>query len=227
MKKVLLSLSVIGGSLMYGQIQEMVDDAKSEITTQTQKATDDAIDRGWESLRSATWGIRANAMINTSSLGQFSDIKELKDSGFNVGISAIVNLSKSEKFFFSPELYYTYVGNSQLDMPILFGYKIGESVGLVAGPSLSYTFSQKSSEHAQTLVQSAITGDYKGLASTLQFGYQAGLQAYFGSFMVSAKYDGSITGKALNFVNEGTGKSFQEKMKSSYLSVGVGYNFGK
>lgn len=221
-------MAVVANTMASAQIlNDVKNQATSEVTARTQDATEKGAQKFGESLKNATFGIRANGMINTSSLGNLSDIKDLKESGFNIGFSARVELGSN--FFVNPELYYTHIGKSQIDLPILFGYSIvPDRIAIVAGPALMYSFSKDSLKHLQnTAIQGATTGiDYKGLAAMFKFGYQAGIQVFFGNFLVSAKYDGALSEQVVNLVNQGTGQKFEEKVKSNFVSLGIGYNFG-
>lgn len=229
MRKLFVSVTIITATFINAQINELKDKATTEVTNQTKEATNEAAKGLVNALGDATWGIRANGLINTSSLGNLSDIKDLKESGFNIGVSAKVGLGSN--FFVNPELYYTHSGSNQIDLPILFGYEIvPEKFAIIAGPSLMYAFSKNSKEHLEKIATESLTTggiNYSGLSSMFKFGYQAGVQVYFGNFMVAAKYEGALSGQVVNLVNQATGQGFEEKVKSNFVSLGLGYNFGK
>lgn len=226
MKQLFASLALITSSIAIAQTNNLGDQAMTEVTNQTKEATKEGARALGEALGSATWGVRANALINASSLGNLASIDELKKSGFNIGVSAKVDLGSN--FFVNPELYYAHVGTSELDLPILFGYEIvPERFALVVGPNLMYTFSKNSEKDIQQAFVKGMAEDYQGLSSMFKFGFQAGVQAYFGNFLLSAKYEGALSDQVVNMVNSATGQKFEEKVKTNYFSVGLGYNFGK
>lgn len=227
MKKFILSIGMLTSVGIFAQT-----DIKQKVTEGAQEQTGSLFNKGLEGAGesiadgSVIWGIRANALINTSSLGNLSDIKELKDSGFNVGVSAKFNLGSG--FFANPELYYTHLGTSRIDLPILFGYNLSETFAVVAGPALMYGFSAESKNEGKNLVNEMIntgTIDVAKLSSNLNFGYQAGLQATISQFVISAKYEGSLSSQVVDLVNTATGQKFEEKVKTSVISLGLGYNF--
>lgn len=65
------------------------------------------------------------------------------------------------------------------------------------------------------------------ISSKLTFGYQAGLQFFLSNFFISAKYNGSFTGQVVELINQTTGGELKEEIKTSYVSIGIRYNFGK
>lgn len=227
MKKLILSIAMITSFGMHAQtsISKMAEGKtrkeSKRIGNNLKSEAGDRISEG-----DVVWGIRSNALINTSSLGNLSDIKELQGSGFNVGISARFDIE--DEFFINPELYYTHLGTSSIDLPILVGYNITEKFALVAGPALMYGFSKDSKSDGKEIANQMLNSgqvDFEAIASKLNFGYQAGLQANLSNFLISAKYEGSLSSQVVNLVNLGTGQKFSEKIKTSVVSLGVGYNF--
>lgn len=229
MKKLFASVTIITATFINAQNTDLKDLVTTEVTNHTKEATKEAAKGLANALGEATWGIRANGLINTSSLGNLADIKDLKESGFNIGVSAKVELGSN--FFVNPELYYTHSGNSQIDLPILFGYEIlPEKISLIAGPSLMYAFSKNSKDDLTKIATEALASggiNYNGLSSMFKFGYQAGVQVHFGNFMIAAKYEGALSGQVVSLINKATDQSFEEKVKSNFVSLGIGYNFGK
>ena len=227
MNKLILSVAMITGVSIFAQM-----DIKQELTNKAQETSSDlgskAVSGFIDSIFNGevTWGIRSNGLINTSSLGNLADVKQLKESGYNIGVST--KLAFNEDFFANPELYYTHLGTSRIDLPILFGYNVTKTFAVVAGPSFIYNFSSESKDLGKSVANQAMnTGkvDFAALNSELGFGYQAGLQATISKFVVSAKYDGSLSGQVVDLVNTGTGQKFKEKIKTSLISLGAGFNF--
>lgn len=204
------------------QIKEFVQDASQVGMNQAAKGFAKAIFDG-----KVKWGVRANGLINTTSLGDLENVKNLDNHGFNIGISARYDFVK--EFFANPELYYTHVGNGSLDLPILFGYQLSESIAIVAGPNFSYAFSENSEDDLIEISTGVLTDTYSmgNISSKLTFGYQAGLQFFLPNFVISAKYNGSFTGQVVDLINQTTGGELKEEIKTSYVSIGIGYNFGK
>jgi hypothetical protein len=205
-------------NMAVAESQEMTGNALADVT-------DGAVDRILDG--DVVWGIRANGLINTTSLGDLENAKNLSNHGFNVGVSARFNFDDTN-LFVNPELYYTHLGKGRLDLPILGGYQLSNTFALIAGPTLAYIFSDNSKEDLVDTGTGAIDGSLsmEGISSKLTFGYQAGLQAYFNNFVISAKYDGSFTGQVVDIVNTASGAKLQEEVKTSFISIGIGYNFG-
>lgn len=207
MKKLLLTLSIILASTAFAQ-EEGGNGFFSKIE----------------------FGVRANGLINTTSLEKFKDVKELEEHGFNVGVAAKFNVT--EKFFITPEVYYSYVGMHEFTMPVLLGYSMfNNKLDVIAGPNLIYTLSTDSFQAMPNFDKNNTVVDfyYNGFESVFDIGYVAGLQYHLGKFMVTARYQGAFNGKEIeysfydeDFVVYGEGK---EKLKSSFVSLGIGYNF--
>lgn len=232
MKKLLFALAIVFGTTAFSQnLGDVINDPRGTATDTSQRLTEEGGSKLLRALGDARFGLRAFGMINSSSLGNFKDVKDLSGSGFSVGIAGIVNIT--DNFFVTPELHYSHAGVSELDLPILFGYSIFENFDIIAGPSLMYSFSKESKKHLEDAAVGAATGglDYKGLLSSFQVGYVAGLQYHIGKFMISARYQGTFSGKIAEYVKEGTGVDFkdstQERVKTSYVSLGIGFNFGE
>lgn len=183
-------------------------------------------------LSKAEWGVRANYLVNTNSLGKQNKLfmGDLDSHGFNVGISAKADLGK--KLFINPELYYNSSITHQIEMPILLGYSIlPNKFAIIAGPSIKYAISSDTKDNLTGFAQQTnIPGvKYNGISSMFKAGFQAGFQTYFknGKYVLSAKYDGAITGQTVNLENISTGKRYEMKEKDNFISIGLGYNFGK
>ncbi|MDD3772197.1 MAG: outer membrane beta-barrel protein [Weeksellaceae bacterium] len=228
MKKLLFTLTIILSATAFSQ--NIGDMAKEEGTEMAQGLVKDGAKEVVKGLANARFGLRAFGLINSSSLGSFSDVKDLKSSGFSVGIAGTIYFT--DNFFVAPELHYSHTGVGELQLPILLGYSIIEDkLDIIAGPSLLYSFSKESKKDLEGLATGAASGgiDYKGLLSTFQVGYTAGLQYHLGNFMISGRYQGGFSGKIVDYVSQGSGVDFKEsdekRVKTSYVSLGVGYNF--
>ena len=111
-------------------------------------------------------GVKANVLLNTSS-SKWSEIKRSvldytdsgsKSAGFNVGLSARVNLP-STPLFIMPEIYYTSFNNSfterrtkttlkaktnRIDVPVLVGVNlVSDNLGVFVGPVASYNLAKE------------------------------------------------------------------------------------
>lgn len=229
MKKLLFALTIALSSTTFSQ--DIKDAVVQEGTDMAQNAVAEGGKKLLESLGDATFGIRAFGLANTSSLGDFSNVKGLGNHGFSIGLAAKVDIS--DNFFVTPELYYSHTGIDELSLPILFGYSIlKDKLDIIAGPSLMYSFSKSSKDDLATLGEGAMAGqiDYQGLLSTFEVGYMAGLQYHLGNFMISARYQGGFSGKIVEYASQGTGVDFKEsnedRIKTAYVSLGIGFNFG-
>ncbi len=229
MKKTLFTLAIVLSTTVFSQ--DIKGTLEQEGTDLAQDLTSEGASKLLEALGDATFGVRAFGLINTSSLGSFSDVKDLGKHGFSVGLSAKVDIS--DNFFVTPELQYSHTGVDELSLPILFGYSIvKDKFDIIAGPSLMYSFSKNSKDDLKNLGEDAMDGeiDYKGLLSTFEIGYMAGLQYHLGNFMISARYQGGFSGKVVQYASQGTGVDFKEsdekRIKTAYVSLGIGFNFG-
>lgn len=149
--------------------------------------------------------------------------------GFNVGLSAKVNLPAS--FFLMPEIYYTTfktefdvpVSNvtleaksNRFDVPVLVGYKIlGDNLGIFAGPVASYNLS---SDNKYADFKENATKDFT-------VGYQFGAQVQLQKLIVSAKYEGAFTEDQRDFINTNTNETIRYDSRPSLFMVGLGYEF--
>ena len=149
--------------------------------------------------------------------------------GFNVGLSAKVNLPAS--FFLMPEIYYTTfktefdvpVSNvtleaksNRFDVPVLVGYKIlGDNLGIFAGPVASYNLS---SDNQYADFKENATKDFT-------VGYQFGAQVQLQKLIVSAKYEGAFTEDQRDFINTNTNETIRYDSRPSLFMVGLGYEF--
>lgn len=227
MKKLILSIALISGVGISAQ-SDLMQKAQDKTQNESKRIGNNLTNEAGDRIKNGdvVWGIRANALINTSSLGNLSDIKELKGSGFNIGVSAKFDIDND--FFINPELYYTHLGTNSIDLPILLGYDITDKFAIVAGPTFIYGFSEDSKNDGKQIANNMMaTGkiDFDGVASKLNFGFQAGLQANLSNFAVSVKYEGALSSQVVNLVNLGTGQKFTEKVKTNAISLGLGYNF--
>ena len=149
--------------------------------------------------------------------------------GFNVGLSAKVNLPAS--FFLMPEIYYTTfktefdvpVSNvtleaksNRIDVPVLVGYKLlGDNLGVFIGPVASYNLSTDNQ-----------FADFKENATKdFTVGYQFGAQVQLQKLIVSAKYEGAFTEDQRDFINTNTNETIRYDSRPSLFMVGLGYEF--
>lgn len=149
--------------------------------------------------------------------------------GFNVGLSAKVNLPAS--FFLMPEIYYTTfktefdvpVSNvtleaksNRIDVPVLVGYKLlGDNLGVFIGPVASYNLSTDNQ-----------FADFKENATKdFTVGYQFGAQVQLQKLIVTAKYEGAFTEDQRDFINTNTNETIRYDSRPSLFMVGLGYEF--
>jgi|SRR5690606_26220425 len=210
MKKILLTMSVVLSSAVFAQ---------------------ESGNGFFNRLSNVDFGVRASGLLSTTTFNEFEDVTDLEEYGANVGIAAKINVN--DRLFVTPELYYFYSGLSELNMPVLFGYTIiNDKLDIIAGPNLMYTFAKSGNKQVTNLGIPAWDTNfvYRGIESTFEVGYMAGLQYHFGKFMVTGRYQGGFTGKEILFTyqNPQTGliEKGSDKLKTSYVSLGVGFNFG-
>ena len=190
-----------------------------------------------------TVGLRANALLNTSSaswdnfkgaVNTAVDSKGDNATGFNVGLAFKVDFPISG-WFVMPEVYYTSFKNTvettndveleaksnRIDVPVLVGHNLllGK-LAAFAGPVASYNLSKDNT-----------FGDFKE-NGTKEFtvGYQIGAQATLSKFVINARYEGAFSKDSRKFINAGAGDAGSETEirydnRPSMFIVGIGYNF--
>ena len=149
--------------------------------------------------------------------------------GFNVGLSAKVNLPAS--LFLMPEIYYTTfktdfevpntntnieVKSNRVDLPVLLGYNVlGDNLGLFIGPVASYNLSKDNQFN-----------DFKENATKeFTLGYQFGAQVQIQKLIINGKYEGPFTKDQRDFINNNTIYSILYDSRPSLFMVGLGYQF--
>ncbi len=190
-----------------------------------------------------TFGLRANALLNTSSaswdnfkgaVNTAVDSKGDNATGFNVGLAAKIDFPASG-WFVMPEIYYTSFKNSvattedveikaksnRIDVPVLVGHNflLGKLAAFV-GPVASYNLSTDNTY-----------ADFKE-NGTKEFtvGYQIGAQATLSKFVINARYEGAFSKDSRKFINAGSGIAGSETEirydnRPSMFILGLGYNF--
>ena len=166
--------------------------------------------------------------IKGSAVGAYNEAGK-NNVGFNVGLSAKVNLPAS--FFLMPEIYYTTfktefdvpVSNvtleaksNRIDVPVLVGYKLlGDNLGVFIGPVASYNLSTDNQ-----------FADFKENATRdFTVGYQFGAQVQLQKLIVTAKYEGAFTEDQRDFINTNTNETIRYDSRPSLFMVGLGYEF--
>jgi hypothetical protein len=149
--------------------------------------------------------------------------------GFNVGLSAKVNLPAS--LFLMPEIYYTTfktdfevpntntnieVKNNRVDLPVLLGYNVlGDNLGLFIGPVASYNLSKDNQFN-----------DFKENATKeFTLGYQFGAQVQIQKLIINGRYEGAFTKDQRDFINNNTNETIRYDSRPSLFMVGLGYQF--
>ncbi|MDQ0476692.1 outer membrane beta-barrel protein [Chryseobacterium sp. MDT2-18] len=150
-------------------------------------------------------------------------------AGFNVGLSAKVNLPAS--LFLMPEIYYTTfksefdvptenttieAKSNRVDVPVLLGYKLlGDNLGVFIGPVASYNLSTDNQFK-----------DFKENATKdFTVGYQFGAQVQLQKLIVNARYEGAFSSDQRNFINNNTNETIRYDSRPSLFMVGLGYEF--
>ena len=183
-------------------------------------------------------GVKANVLLNTSS-SKWSEIKRSvldytdsgsKSAGFNVGLSARVNLP-STPLFIMPEIYYTSFNNSfterrtkttlkaktnRIDVPVLVGVNlISDNLGVFVGPVASYNLAKENTWN-----------DFKENAGNrFTVGYQVGAEARLSNFIINARYEGSFSKDQREFISNNLSESVRYDNRPSFVVLGVGYQF--
>ncbi len=149
--------------------------------------------------------------------------------GFNVGLSAKVNLPAS--LFLMPEIYYTSfktdfevpntntnieVKSNRVDLPVLVGYNVlGDNLGLFIGPVASYNLSKDNQFN-----------DFKENATKeFTLGYQFGAQVQIQKLIINGRYEGAFTKDQRDFINNNTNETIRYDSRPSLFMVGLGYQF--
>lgn len=185
-----------------------------------------------------TFGVRANALFNTSSASWENlkgtvngaiDSKGDNTSGFNVGLAAKIG-SPVGGWFVMPEIYYTSfknkntidgveleAKNDRIDVPVLLGHNflLGKLSAFV-GPVASYNLSgDKSYEEFKVNAENEFT-----------VGYQFGAQATLSKFVINARYEGAFSKDSRKVINIATGDTVvRYDNRPSMFILGIGYNF--
>ncbi len=163
-----------------------------------------------------------------------SDVTAYNESGnnnvgFNVGLSAKVNLPAS--LFLMPEIYYTTfktdfevpntntnieVKSNRVDLPVLLGYNVlGDNLGLFIGPVASYNLSKDNQFN-----------DFKENATKeFTLGYQFGAQVQIQKLIINGRYEGAFTKDQRDFINNNTNETIRYDSRPSLFMVGLGYQF--
>ena len=183
-------------------------------------------------------GVKANVLLNTSS-SKWSEIKRSvldytdsgsKSAGFNVGLSARVNLP-STPLFIMPEIYYTSFNNSfterrtkttlkaktnRIDVPVLVGVNlVSDNLGVFVGPVASYNLAKENAWN-----------DFKENAGNrFTVGYQVGAEARLSNFIINARYEGSFSKDQREFISNNLSESVRYDNRPSFVVLGVGYQF--
>ena len=149
--------------------------------------------------------------------------------GFNVGLSAKVNLPAS--LFLMPEIYYTTfktdfevpntntnieVKSNRVDLPVRLGYNVlGDNLGLFIGPVASYNLSKDNQFN-----------DFKENATKeFTLGYQFGAQVQIQKLIINGRYEGAFTKDQRDFINNNTNETIRYDSRPSLFMVGLGYQF--
>lgn len=183
---------------------------------------------------------KAHLLVPTSSsswtdlkgaAGKLYQDKGKSSAGFNVGVSAKVDLPTS--FYLMPELYYTHYTNevkegltntsikaktNRIDMPVLVGYKVwGDLASLFVGPVASYNLSKDNT-----------FGDFKENATkNFTVGYQFGAQVEVSKLIINARYEGAFSKDQRKFINSVNGSDYEVQYdnRPSFFLLGLGYKF--
>jgi len=183
-----------------------------------------------------TFGLRANALFNTSSAswdnlkGTFNDAVDSKGdntSGFNVGLAAKIG-SPVGGWFVMPEIYYTSFKNKntvdgveleaksdRIDVPVLLGHNflLGKLAAFV-GPVASYNLS----------TDKTYASFKEDARNEFTVGYQFGAQATLSKFVVNARYEGAFS-KDTRIFKSVAGQEIRYDNRPSMFILGIGYNF--
>ncbi len=154
------------------------------------------------SFAQTDYGLQAGlAFDGTSSLSELRNgLDQLSEnpksaSGYFIGTYAEFNFLM---LYLRPELQYaqynrklneSYYKTSKIELPISLGYKILPLLSLYAGPSLHYTFNQKSDLNL---------GDLK---TNTTLGAHFGARAHLGPVGISLRYDRGLTDNEVKFLN--------------------------
>ena len=185
-----------------------------------------------------SFAAKANVLFNTES-GKWKDISTTagtayeeggkNNAGFNVGLSAKINLPMS--LFLMPELYYTTfkseytepltdtqleVKSNRVDLPVLLGYNIlGNTLGVFVGPVASYNLSTDNQ-----------FDDFRENAKNeFTVGYQFGAQVQLKKLIINGRYEGAFSEDQRDFINNTTNQTIRYDARPSMLILGVGYQF--
>ena len=182
--------------------------AKTNLLFKTDKPT-------WES-------IKGSAVTEYNESGK-------NNVGFNVGLSAKVNLPAS--LFLMPEIYYTTfktdfevtntntnieVKSNRVDLPVLLGYNVlGDNLGLFIGPVASDNLSKDN--HFKNFK--------KNETKEFTLGYQFGAKFQIQKLIINGRYEGAFTKDQRDFINNNTNETIRYDSRPSLFMVGLGYQF--
>ena len=141
--------------------------------------------------------------------------------GYHVGAFARINLPI---IYIQPELLYTNTGGSfsdntfnydvsfnRLDVPVMFGLKLGSVLSLQAGPVATYLLNGELLSTNGNTSSRAIPPK-----EDFTFGYQAGIGLDIGNFLMGLKYEGAMT----NSINRTSALSTDQRQNQLILSMG-------
>lgn len=178
---------------------------------------------------------KANVLIETNS-ARWKDLKSSvqntgsKSAGFNVGLSAKIDIPATP-FFVMPEAYYTTFTNSykevrtgaelkakshRVDVPILAGVDVvADNVSVFVGPVFSYN-----------LAKEGQWNDFKENASKkFTAGYQIGAQVLISKLILNARYEGRFTSDQRDYINNNLSQTIRYDSRPSLVMLGIGYQF--
>jgi hypothetical protein len=150
--------------------------------------------------------------------------------GWHAGVFARVGLSS---LYIQPEILISQSGGginidsagtvtkgtltfSNLDVPIMIGYKFAKILRVNAGPVFSYMLSNKASDNVRNWDQKYKTGT---------IGYQAGIGLDISKILIDLKYQGNLSKLGDSVTIPGTSQSFNTDMKNSQIILSVGLKF--
>ena len=108
---------------------------------------------------------------------------------------------------------------SKLDIPIMVGYKFGDTFRLYAGPTLSMIINEKTTSESSYIDQLRHTYN----SGTL--GYQAGLGFDISKLLIDLKYENNLSALGESVTDPITGTTFNTDSRNAQVILSFGLRF--
>ncbi|MFC2123409.1 porin family protein [Bacteroidota bacterium] len=107
----------------------------------------------------------------------------------------------------------------KLDVPVMLGYKFGDTFRLYAGPAYSMIIKEK------TTSESSFAEQLKHSYSKGTLGYQAGLGFDISKLLIDLKYENNLSALGESVTDPITGTTFNTDSRNAQLILSLGFRF--